>query len=115
MTDIPLFEGFEPPEPRPDLNDGISADRRRTLRQAADIKAGRHPLMTGPLHPEADRNAMRDDGKNLPFRCGSCVHRVDRGRPKCDLTTMSGCAASDVRAWWPACPKYTPKPAEETA
>lgn len=109
MSDEPLFPGFDPPEvapPRPDL----SADRRRTLRQAADIAGGRHPLMTGPLHPQADRSAHRDDGKALPFRCGSCVHRVVGAWEflKCDLTTMSHCAASDVRAWWPACPKYAP-------
>ena len=104
----PLFPGFEPPTPPPPRTD-LSADRRRTLRQAAEIKAGRHPLTRGPLHAEADTSAHRDDGKKLPFRCGSCVHRVDRGWPKCDLSTMSASAASDVRAWWPACPSYEPK------
>ena len=106
-TEDTLFGGYEPPEPvpRPDKPD-LSADRRRTLRQAADIKAGRHPLTRGPLHPAADRTAHRDDGKHLPYRCGSCVHRVDRGWPKCDLSTMTSSAASDVRAWWPACPQY---------
>lgn len=43
--------------------------------------------------------------------CGSCVHRVltghhNRTYPKCDLTAMSFSAASDCRAWWPACPKW---------
>lgn len=111
MSDQPLFPGFEPPEAAPpsSTRPDVSDDRRRTIRQAADVKAGRHPLMTGPLHPQADRHAHRDDGKNLPFRCGSCVHRVDVGWPKCDLTTMTASVASDVRAWWPACPKYSPK------
>lgn len=110
--DLPLFGGYDPPAvEQPSTRPDLSADRRRTLRQAADIKAGRHPLMAGPLHPLADPHAHRDDGKDLPYRCGSCIHRIDRGWPKCDLSTMSASAASDVRAWWPACMSYEGKTA----
>lgn len=108
--DDALFDGFEPPAGDYPAEE-LSADRRRTIRQADDIKAGRHPL-GGLLHPEADRSAHRGDGKSMPLRCGSCIHRVDRGWPKCDLSTMSHSAASDVRAWWPACTRYE---AKETA
>lgn len=110
MSDDALFPGFEPPEPAASKNPDLSADRRRTLRQAELIKFGTHPL-GGTLHPDADRNAHRDDGKTLPLRCGTCVHRVILGYhtasyPKCDLTTMAHSAASDCRAWWPACTRY---------
>lgn len=92
-----LFPGFEP-EPVEEL----SAGRRLTIRQHDDVERGVHPLMRGPLH--ADPEAT----------CGSCVHRIHRGHssgyPKCDLTTMSHSAASDVRAWWPACPKWEEQP-----
>lgn len=76
----------------------VSADRRRTLRQRADVDRGVHPLMRGPI-------------ANNGQTCGSCVHRVltghhNRTYPKCDLTEMSFSAASDCRAWWPACPKW---------
>lgn len=101
---------------RDGLGSGRSDGARRTERQAVLIALGQHPLMTGPIHPEADRSAHRTDGKTLPFRCGSCVHRITVHRggkmnlPKCDLTTMSCSEASDVRAWWPACPRYEPNP-----
>lgn len=78
----------------------LSPDRRRTLRQRRDVDAGVHPLMGGPTRPDLGT-------------CGGCAHRVlsRRGNgtyPKCDKTTMSGSAASDVRAWWPACPRFEP-------
>ena len=76
----------------------LSPDRRRTMRQRRDVAEGRHPLMGGPTRPDLGT-------------CGDCVHRVLIGRgngtyPKCDATTMSGSAASDVRAWWPACGRF---------
>jgi hypothetical protein len=87
------FPTVEPePEPRP------STDRKRTLRQHADIAAGRHPLTRGPI----ERNGET---------CGTCVHRIrvsvhGRNWPKCDqqgrrFVTRS--ATTDVRAFWPAC------------
>lgn len=88
-----------------------SADQRRTQRQAADIKAGRHPLTGGPLHEQADTTARKSDPAGLSYRCGTCIHRVSLNHhsgywPKCDLSTITHGQASDVRAWWPACPKW---------
>jgi hypothetical protein len=117
-----------PPEPtRPDL----SPDQRRTLRQREDIAAKRHPLTRGPLHPfAAPEIASPDAEKGRPFTCGSCRFREvwryhNRSYPKCvrDLTyghhdssdvergvvalrNVSHGAATDVRAWWPACAGY---------
>ncbi|HET7386915.1 MAG TPA: hypothetical protein VFJ19_09670 [Nocardioidaceae bacterium] len=128
VQDTPLFDGFEPPLPPPSVDPGLSADRRRTLRQAAQIRSGIHPLTGGPIHLLADIYARADDGRNLPYRCGSCVFRRvekwhDTAYPKCWLpdptagadappsriyTRVSHGAASDVRAWWPACRDYSP-------
>lgn len=88
---IPVAEGEE-----------LSADRRRTARQHADAARGIHPLMRTPVHP---------DGARL---CGNCrfrrlLHGGNRQYPKCivdDGAHDSHCAASDVRAWWPACGKH---------
>lgn len=112
MTEQPLFEGYEPETVDPDL----SADRRRTLRQQADITAGRHPLTRGPLHLEAKRTATRDDPRGRPLTCGTCVFRQlfrwhDDTYPKCvshDRVFVTHAAATDVRRWWPACPAYLP-------
>ena len=78
----------------------LSPDRRRTLRQRRDVEAGVHPLMKSATRPDLGT-------------CGGCVHRVLVGRgngtyPKCDLSTMSHGASSDVRAWWPACGRFAP-------
>jgi hypothetical protein len=98
-----LFPDFDVPRiDHPERDPGLSADRRRTLRQRAAIDAGRHPLMGPPLadHPDA--------------RCGNCRFRElwrhhDRSYPKCvidDGAHVSHSAASDVRAWWPGCRKH---------
>jgi len=129
-----LFEGYDPAEPAP--VEKVSADRRRTLRQAAYVAAGIHPLTKGRLHPLASRNRDADSPKSDPYTCGSCYFRIvdkyhDRSYPKCWLPgpvrayrkgrdgewrweTIEGAprathsAASDVRAWWPACEQYVP-------
>ena len=91
----------------------LSADRRRTLRQRADVAVGRHPLTRGPLAV----------GPSLT--CGRCRFREvlayhARSYPKCVWQPASAEAsswpprvshgsASDVRAWWPACPDYEAK------
>lgn len=86
----------------------LSAGVRRTLRQAADLAKGRHPI--GPrLHVEA---APHNDRNAPGRRCGNCRWRVllsgdHEGRfPKCtyggDLRISNG-PATDVRAWWPGC------------
>lgn len=122
MTDEPLFpeDGLrvELPVP-PDL----SPDRRRTLRQAEQIKAGVHPLLAAVgapdtrLHPRASPAASRSDRRGLPFTCGSCLHLVHQGGGpgssgrylKCDFgegERVTHGAGTDVRAWWPACLDY---------
>lgn len=115
--DEPLFGGFDPPDPAP-AEKPLSAGQALTRRQRADVAAGRHPLTGGPLHPDADRHAHVSDRKGLPFTCGSCVHRDPHGYPKCYLPGPDGKpirarlthgAATDVRAWWPACLDYTPR------
>lgn len=114
-----LFEGYDPPpvvEVAP-----MSADRRRTQRQADDIAIGRHPLTGGPLHPLASRHRDATAPKDDPFTCGSCWHRLvlryhGKSYAKCVLgeTTekpgpyLTHGASTDVRAWWPACPDYSP-------
>lgn len=121
MDDAPLFPGYEPPPA-----EGLSADQRRTRRQAADIAAGRHPLTGGPLHLYASRNRDATAPKDDPFTCGSCWFRqvlpYHGGRyPKClfgvenrtdtaagKAPRLTDGAGSDVRAWWPACPDYSP-------
>ena len=127
VQDVPLFAGFEPPPPPPSADPNLSADRRRTLRQVEQIRSGIHPLTGGPIHLLGDIYARADDGRNLPYRCGSCIFRKverwhDGSYPKCwhpgaagaDEVDVKGYprithgAASDVRAWWPACPDYSP-------
>ena len=122
-----LFPGYEPPERElaPSEKTDLSADRRRTLRQAEAIAAGRHPLTGGRLHPLASRHRDADSPKSDPFTCGSCWFRDlfqpgNRKVAKCtfgmtnehryvtDAPRISGSVATDVRAWWPACPDYSP-------
>ena len=125
--DAPLFDGYEPP-PTLAVDESLSADRRRTLRQAGQVSAGIHPLTGGRLHPLASRHRDAASPKSDPFTCGSCYFRRvekyhDRSYPKCWLpnpaigadapsrriySRVSNSAASDVRAWWPACPDYSP-------
>lgn len=130
--DEPLFGGYEPPA-QPESDVELSADRRRTQRQGQQIAIGRHPLTGGPLHPLASRHRDADSPKTDPFTCGSCYFRNTaryhgKTYPKCwlpgprtgetykvgDVTMTIGYprathgAASDVRAWWPACPDYSP-------
>lgn len=88
-----------------------STGQRMTERQAQDVKAGRHPLTGGPLHGQADTTARKGDPTGLSYRCGSCVHRIVSNHrngtyPKCDLSTITHGQATDVRAWWPACPRW---------
>lgn len=105
----------------------LSADQRRTLRQAEDVAAGIHPLTGGRLHPLASRHRDAASPKRDPFTCGSCHWREvlryhGKAYPKCvnpgamgaddyerfGPPTVTHSAATDVRAWWPACPDYTP-------
>jgi hypothetical protein len=104
--------------PRPDA--GLSAGRRLTLRQAADLAAGRHPLTRGALHPDA---APAADRTAAGHRCGGCRFRAPTGAtrayPKClfgwsgnawdDPPRRTSGAATDVRGWWPACQDFQPQ------
>lgn len=113
LEDPPLFEGFDPPEPVVDPK--LSAGQRLTLRQAALITVGIHPLTKRAIHPEASRHRDRNSPKADPFTCGTCVFRQlelhhDYTYPKCladNGRRIAASAASDVRAWWPACSDYS--------
>lgn len=91
----------------------LSADRRRTLRQKADVARGIHPLTGRRILDDPERT------------CGNCSWRQvltyhNRSYPKClypggrgaddyekfGPPRMSHSAASDVRAWWPGCPDH---------
>ena len=100
MTDLELFhvEPVIPPTPEP--AEKLSADRRRTLRQKADVAQGVHPLMRTRTFPDMGT-------------CGDCTHRLvlghhNRSWPKCELAGITHGAGSDCRAWWPACSRYEP-------
>lgn len=96
MPDDGVLFHVEPASPAP-----LSPDRRRTLRQRAQIEAGWHPLAGTRTHPEVGT-------------CGDCAHRVlvstngNRSWPKCDLTPITHGPGSDCRAWWPACDRWEP-------
>lgn len=111
---------FEMPDPEPGppvaLSEPMSADRRRNLRQAETIAAGGHPLnlVAAPVyrHPfTVDQTYTRDDSAGRNLTCGSCVFREveqhnSRKYSKCQAgggRRVSSGAATDVRAWWPAC------------
>lgn len=102
----------------------LSTGRRLTIRQATDLARGRHPLTGDRLHPEA---APHDDRKAPGRRCGNCWYRGPSSGehagsfPKCwygyqtptntekfaTAPRITGGPATDVRAWWPACPDHT--------
>lgn len=119
-ADEPLFPGYDPPEAA-DPSGELSPGARRTARQRADVRNGRHPLTKGPLHPEASRDAEPGGSRAKPFTCGGCKHLGWVGRDgrylKCFLPGADGkpmpdrlsrSEATDVRRWWPACPEYAP-------
>jgi hypothetical protein len=116
--------------PEPEV---LTAGERRRRRQAAQIRAGLHPLslVTSPirLHPDsAGRTATKDSAADHPIRCGTCrwrqhVHGGTRSWPKCVIaapTYPNGALAldraprashgpgSDVAAWWPGCADWQP-------
>jgi len=122
----------DPIPPRKSDDPTLSPDRRRTIRQAEQIAAGKHPLMGGPLHPFASPETCTPDApRGQPFTCGSCRFRElmrwhDRTYPKCvqvlartdqdggdaaertvdSAWNISHGAATDVRRWWPGCVHY---------
>lgn len=95
--DLELFH-VEPPTGASDPTAGMSADRRRTFRQRADVERGIHPLTRTKARPDLGT-------------CGDCLHRKlyghhDRSFPKCDLGPKTHGGATDVRRWWPACDRF---------
>ncbi|HZB31246.1 MAG TPA: hypothetical protein VE465_13865 [Streptosporangiaceae bacterium] len=112
-----------PPEP----TEKLSAQRRRTSRQTEALRGGRHPigLAVGvPLRLHPDAPPPGDKTAAGP-RCGGCRFREATGHgkhpfPKClrgwdgnprkDPPFASHGAATDCRAWWPACEHWEPKP-----
>lgn len=105
----------------------VSADARRTRRQAALLTRGRHPLGLDyplPLHTEA---APVDDRNATGRRCRNCrwldtVPHHNKTYKKCafpgsmsaaDYELIGGLRmthgpASDVRGWWPGCRDHEP-------
>jgi hypothetical protein len=95
----------------------LSPDRRRTARQRELISRGHHPLayLGAARHPDTRGLAYeRTDRTGRDLTCGSCRCRELMGAggrtvPKCTGSVSGGwprathSAASDVRAWWPAC------------
>ena len=95
MDQDALFEGYEAD---PDPLEGLSADARRTLRYRQLIEQGIHPLTRQTTHPERGT-------------CGDCRFRKTGVYPKCtrDPVRQTHSAATDCRAWWPACHQHEPK------
>ena len=91
---------------------GLSADRRRTVRQLEALRNGQHPIGLGAgivmrLHPDAP---PADDRTAPGPRCGACRFRGNwgaHGFPKClrgdGEPFAAHSASSDCRAWWSAC------------
>lgn len=92
---------FDVPAVEVPVDEPLSADRRRTLRQRADLEAGRHPATGLPLLDRPNTT------------CGTCEHAHRYGWHKrsfwkCARHRLgeSHCAASDIRVSWPACTSY---------
>lgn len=133
MTDLALFDTDGMYVPPPDPEPPLSSDARRTRLQRDRINAGFHPLLVAvhganhhtKVHPDAPTDCAPDAPRSRPFTCGSCRFRMlfTNGNgvwPKCTYgipdqypnldkspRTSHG-AATDVRAWWPACADYEP-------
>jgi len=108
LVDVPLFD-LSPgaAQPEPPVDPKISADRARTIKRAATLARGWHPL-GGKLHPDA---APADDRKAPGLRCRGCVHPIAQGGVagnyiKCDAHAITGGPGTDLRLWWPACEKW---------
>ncbi len=116
VADIPsLASLFDVPVTLDDVSP-LSAQRRRTARQLRTLQEGFHPLGLNtfmlPLHADA---APANDRHAPGLRCGTCLFRRvnHRGYPKCGfgannrgMPRATHGAATDVRAWWPACRDY---------
>jgi hypothetical protein len=109
LPDLPQIKHAPPPE-------NLSQDQKRTRRQADILAAGYHPLglvigIRVRLHEDA---APISDRKAGGLRCRGCRFRQvfghhTRSYGKCVQASVSHSAASDNRAWWPACVRFQPK------
>lgn len=119
MSEPTLFD-LDVPVPEPEPKE--SATVRRTKRQAARLAQGVHPLTGSRLHEEA---APADDRTAPGRRCGNCRFRQvlryhDKSYPKCvhpggvsaeqlekhGPPRVTHGEASDVKAFWSACPDH---------
>lgn len=130
MTELALFDAdpYTVPAAIVEPGEKLSAGRRLTLRQAAQLANGLHPIALRPLHPDA---APHDDREAEGLRCNSCAFRAlighhNRTYPKCSypvalkddepvhsadwerMYRVTHGGASDCRGWWPACADYQP-------
>lgn len=103
MTQPSLFPDLVPLDPP--VVEQLSAGQRLTLRQRGQVAVGIHPLRGGRVSTDPEA------------RCGNCCHRLlvnlgtGRDYPKCllyglDSPLVTHGPATDVRAWWPACPQH---------
>lgn len=124
----PLFD-VDPAEVRPaEPVEKLSDQRRRTIRQAEAARHGQHPLGLAVRVPlRLHRDAPPTDDRKAPGpRCGGCRFRTlityhNSTYPKCLRDWPEGDpldrapyvtpgTATDIRAWWPACEHWEPKP-----
>ena len=107
---------FDAPAPTvdPDRYAGLNADAKRTAQQRDMIGAGQNPGTHMPIHAKA---ATGKTGTGL--RCRDCAHLYRKTGHfqgaflKCDKTSIRSDVHStgpDMRAWWPACTLFDPRP-----
>jgi hypothetical protein len=84
---------FDLPATEKPIDEKLSVDKRRTLRNQAWLDRGMHPV---------SRRALRGKGT-----CGECAHCVRHGRYiKCELNATNG-PGTDIRLKWPACISFS--------
>jgi hypothetical protein len=118
MTET-LFPDLVLPDPTPvEVKEKLSAGRRLTLRQKADIDAGRHPLIRGA---RLAGNGETCGSCELLVRVGwhnrtylKCTLGLAPGRPLDEAPYAAHSAQTDCRAWWPACVNWKPTVDVET-
>ena len=102
-----LFEGYGAIAAEP--VEKVSADRRRTLHQRALVEAGVHPLTGDKARPDLGtcgdcKLRLLVHWRNRTY--AKCARGLPEGAPLDEAPFVSHGAATDVRAWWPACPAH---------
>lgn len=136
MSDLTLFPGPDPTPAPPSTTAGQRLRARQSARIQAGMHPLDGVVTNLRLHPDAARPVENDGHGTDPHRCGSCLHRRPVGGhakdyPKClhgytatpipeserkpngptlriRMPRVTHGAASDVRAWWPACVDWAP-------